>query len=181
MTTWFTHFTSVVALAIGAAALWWWHLQNPGDPEPIASFIGAAALLVAATLAIPVHWFFDDDLKARRQRVYEQRRSILDAVLDRMDGEMENFRHISEKRNYSDEDHRRSVENSSFELLAEETEKVASWRGYRGPATAILHEIKRNESLPPGQKDVSRLVPLLAKLRPRVERELNKVGGPHEW
>ena len=87
---------------------------------------------------------------------------------------------MAARRPYSGEDHRKSVEEYSLQMLSEEVEKAAAYWGYGRRANGVLSEIKRIEEQPRTEKDVSQLLPLLAQLRSKASTQLRKLGGPRE-
>lgn len=158
---------------------WWWLGQQP-EAEPAAAVYGAAATFAFATIALPLQYFFGEENRKKRALKREEKRKVLDWVLDRLDGEMRNFEQIRPGRTYNSPLHQRAIEEYSFELLGNEIEKLLPYFWYRASAKEILSEIKRNKALPPNGKDATRLIPMLNKLRPRVEKGLITLGGPAE-
>ncbi len=176
---WYKLIAGWIVTLIGMVATGLWLQADPG-PEPRAAFVGTIAAFVIATIAIPTQFFFGERFVQIRAARRQEKRHVLDWALGRLNGEMKNFRRIQQKNGYSGEPHRKAVEEASFELLGDEIAKLAAYHRYKGVATRILAEIDRNRSLPPEHKDVSRLIPMLERLGPKLGRDLKNLNGSAE-
>lgn len=179
MIVWYGLWAALFTSLVGFLASWWWLTQEP-SPEPTAALYASAAVFIVSVIGLPIQYFFNEERQKRSKADREKRREVFDWVLDRLDGEMKNLRQIESKRVYSGESHRKAVEDSSFELLAEEIEKLLGFFWYRKSARQILDEIARIQKLPPNGKDVHKIIPMLEALRPRLEADLKRHGGPAE-
>lgn len=180
MILWYGLCATLLASLIGFLASWWWLTQEP-SPEPMAALYTSAAIFIFSLLALPVQFFFDEERKKRSLANGAKKRTAFDCALDSLDGEMSNIRHMEVKRPYSGEPHRRAVEDTSLKLLGASIEELLQYYWYRKDARRVLEEIARVQNMPRNQKDVSRLIPMLVHLRPRLERALNKLGGAAKW
>ena len=168
----------LAALVIVAAAVPWLvaAIRGPDVPnwmEPLSVVVAAVAvvgeLLVELIVVIGKKW--------RQNRAVQRAKlaPILQAVLERLSQERNNFEHIRDARSYSGEPHRQAVEDASFQLLGEQVKELAATPTYQKLAQQILAEVERNKHLPSKQKDALRLLELTDKLENKIAGDLEKL------
>jgi hypothetical protein len=164
---------SIIALLITC----WWQKQDPG-PEPIAALVVCMATFIGTSIGLIVQFFNTDSALNKRNLRRAGDRQILQEVMLRIEKELPNLRKIKPGKKYNSEAHRKAVEVYSFELIAEQIEKIKSWWRYGSLAKKILVEIRRNAALPALGKDASKIIPMLETLRNKIEKELKSIVAP---
>jgi hypothetical protein len=145
-------------------------------PESLAAMRGAAtAFVVALGLLVVYEVFFNKQRIRKRKQARQKRTSLFISVHDTLSGEMRNLEHIAEKRPYNNEQHRRAVEQVSFGLIAEQMPELAAYWSFRTIARRVEAECRRNIGFLVGKKDVSILLPLVAKLERQLDKGIKRV------
>jgi hypothetical protein len=164
--------------AVGSAVAWLytftWNQDDPAPESLSQRQIASTVFVLDIVLWVAFETFNSDARKARaiRQKSWSDLCQTLD---DDIITERRNFMQIARRVQYSSESHQRTVEYHSFRILDESLDSVVKHWRFRGLAKAIQTELRRNMNLPDGQKDVSRLVPLVDKLHRRLWTSLPKV------
>ncbi|MDB5344830.1 MAG: hypothetical protein JWP89_3207 [Schlesneria sp.] len=153
----------VLSILSVLSAMWW--LSQDSGPEPLSNLFNSGSGFAFTTISLIVYWFFGEEYEAKQAAHKLKLDERVKDVLDRIEREERNFDRIHTKGHISGDLHRDAVEVASFELLESAVEPLTTaWR-YRRLARRILNEIHRNQELPTGHKDVSKLIPLLAQLK----------------
>lgn len=143
-------------------------------------FWGGAVGACLSFIYILIEHFFDAEYQAERTKEFRRIALDLEWVKDRMAAELHNFDHINLGKPYSGEAHRRAVEDSSFELLEEELEKLRTVSGYTKIIPRILNEITKIKAMPPNRKDVTQFLPMFHALEKQIAKSQRRYPPPLE-
>jgi hypothetical protein len=145
----------LLALALIFTGIW---VYQRTDVETIIIFL----CVLASFLGL----FVNDEIQKRKR---QKKSLILKPVIERIQREKPNFKHILDKKPYSSLAHQKAVEVYSFELLLNDIHKLQEFRKYRFLVKNIIFEVKRNLNL--NEKDTSNLLEYLYKLEKKLKKE----------
>ncbi len=170
---WYGLITTFLGSLATSICMWLWYWADDRANEPFYTAIATSIVAVLAGGGIVIQYLFDERLLAARRARKEQEKADQKRLLDRIEHEWSNFEHIRDKEKYNSENHRRAVEDVSIELLADELGRIRGKRTYRKLADQALAETARIKEMPPRQKDVSRLLPIVDRIRSKLSNYVN--------
>ncbi len=163
----------VTILGVAFAAVTWLIGQIP------AAWLSDGALLALAGLLSIV-------LLVRRHRQAKDLGKLLVVeqlprlMLIEIERERRNFEHMRDARPYRGEPHRKAVEDQSLTDLSWMLGQLIIARWNKRLCRRVKSEIETIQAMPARQKDVSKFLPLLAKLEAKLARFVHRAEPVHD-